>query len=109
MRSHFHLVHRLATVCLLAGASACLIAADGGQAGGKNESHVKLSATAGKIEANGRQVVTIKMDVDKGWHAYANPVKNEAFEPNRTEVKISGARKLTAVTIEYPNGQRLVD
>jgi DsbC/DsbD-like thiol-disulfide interchange protein len=70
------------------------------------ESQVKVTATAGKIDKDGRQTVTIKMHINDGWHAYANPVKNEDLEPNQTVVKITSAKKLEDVSVNYPSGQR---
>jgi DsbC/DsbD-like thiol-disulfide interchange protein len=72
------------------------------------ESNVKLTASAAKIDKDGRQIITVKMNIKQSWHAYANPVKNETFEPNRTEVKITSAKKLEEVVIAYPPGQKLV-
>ena len=69
----------------------------------------QADSDAAKTDKDGRQIITIKMNIKQGWHAYANPVKNETFEPNRTEVKITGAKKLEQVAIAYPPGQKLVD
>jgi DsbC/DsbD-like thiol-disulfide interchange protein len=85
---------------------AFVIAASFGVAGGQADSQVKLSATAGPIEKDGRQTVTIKMQINDGWHAYANPVKHEDLEPNQTVVKIASAKKLEDVSIAYPEGHR---
>ena len=98
---------RQSGVCLLA-VFFFAVAVEANQAGGKSDSQVKLSATGGKIEANGRQQITITMEVNNGWHAYANEVKHEDYEPNRTEVKITGSKKLEAVTISYPPGEKHV-
>lgn len=105
------------TACVrLAGVSAVLAAlalALGGQpavsAQGKKESQVKLAATATKPDSEGRQVVTITMDINKGWHAYANPVKFEDLEAAQTSIKITSAKKLQDVQIKYPEGMRHVD
>src|SRR5580765_3081224 len=73
--------------------------------GGKTESQVKLSASAGKIDKDGQQIITIKMEINPEWHAYANPVKNEDLEPVQTVVKITGAKKLDRVDFDYPKGK----
>src|SRR5580765_2268 len=75
---------------------------------GKTETLVVLSATGGKIDKNGQQTITIKMQVAKGWHAYANPVKNEDYETNHTVVKVTSAKNLQKVDINYPAGHSLV-
>jgi DsbC/DsbD-like thiol-disulfide interchange protein len=98
---------RFSSVCLVLAALALaslqtVIAADPGQ----GDSQVKLTATAGKIDKDGRQTITIKMHINDGWHAYANPVKNEDLEPNQTVVKIASAKKLEDVSVNYPAGQR---
>jgi len=96
--------------CLVAAAWLVVAAGTDVRAGDQQgESHVKLTATAEKTDAAGWQTVTIKMQIDKGWHAHANPVKNEELKPNQTEVKISGAKKLEGIDIAYPPGQRMVN
>jgi DsbC/DsbD-like thiol-disulfide interchange protein len=94
---------------LSAGVCIAIFAATLATASDYGESNVKLTASAAKIDKDGRQIITIKMNIKQGWHAYANPVKNETFEPNRTEVKLTGAKKLEEVSIAYPPGQKLVD
>ena len=92
---------------LVVAAAACLaITTRGGAAGGQGDSQVKLTATAGKIDTDGRQTITIKMHVNDDWHAYANPVKNEDLEPNQTVVKVTTAKKLQDVSVVYPPGHR---
>jgi DsbC/DsbD-like thiol-disulfide interchange protein len=66
---------------------------------------VKAKAAASKVDADGNQVITVTLTVDKGWHLYANPVNNEAFEPNATEVTVSGKVKPVSVKAVYPKGQ----
>jgi DsbC/DsbD-like thiol-disulfide interchange protein len=102
---------RLAGFSLLLGAvttvaSVATVASAGGK---KQESQVKLTATAGKIDAEGRQVVTITMDINPPWHAYANPVKFEDLEAVQTTVKITSAAKLPDVKIKYPPGKLQID
>ena len=66
---------------------------------------VKAAAALGKIDAAGRQAITITLLIDKGWHLYANPVKNDAVDTIRTDVKISAAAKLARVDVQYPEGK----
>ena len=35
---------------------------------------VKVTASADRPDADGKQSVTISLAIDKGWHTYANPV-----------------------------------
>lgn len=76
--------------------------------GDKMPSQVKLTATASKVDKEGRQVVTIKLKVNKDWHAYANPVKNELLEAAQTTIEIKTGKKLDA-TIAYPQGKKVID
>lgn len=81
------------------------------QAGGKKiESQAKLASSAGKIGSDGKQIVTITMEINKDWYAYANPVKNEDLEAAQTIVKITAGAKLQKVDIFYPAGkQKTID
>ncbi len=36
---------------------------------------VKATATADKPDADGKQTVTITLNIEKPWHLYANPVE----------------------------------
>jgi DsbC/DsbD-like thiol-disulfide interchange protein len=107
--SHFVPFMRLAGAAVILAALAVLIGGTPVSAGGKKESKVKLSASATKSDAEGRQVVTISMEIDKGWHTYANPVQNEDLVNAQTTVKITGANKLQDVKISYPEGKRKID
>ena len=66
---------------------------------------VKITATADKPDADGKQTVTITIDIQKPWHLYANPVKNEDMVNSQTVVKFAANNKpLTDATIKYPAG-----
>jgi DsbC/DsbD-like thiol-disulfide interchange protein len=94
-----------AVVCALAMAPFALSSAPGDKA----DAHVKFTATAGKIDHNGQQTVAVVAEVAKGWHLYANPVKNEELDNARTVVAIAAANKLEKVEIKYPAGSKLTD
>ncbi|HYV36977.1 MAG TPA: protein-disulfide reductase DsbD N-terminal domain-containing protein [Gemmataceae bacterium] len=98
---------RLIGAFLLVGALA--MACSSAVGSDQDKSQVKLTASAGAIAADGQQTITIKMQINKGWHAYANPVKNEPFEVNKTEVNITSAKKLEKVDVAYPAGRKYVD
>ncbi|MBM4069923.1 MAG: hypothetical protein FJ271_13370 [Planctomycetes bacterium] len=74
------------------------------QAGGKkSDSQVKITAVGSKIDADGNQNVLITLDINKGWHAYANPVGNPDLRPSQTVVKVLS--KTQKAEIEYPKGK----
>ena len=78
-------------------------------AGGKavridSTSKVKATVTATPVGADGKQVVTLMLDIDKGWHLYANPTENKTTEPARTIVTVKAKNKLTA-QVQYPVGK----
>ncbi len=73
--------------------------------GKKSDSEVKVSATASKPDAGGRQMLTITLAHNKGWHTYANPVGNEDFESNKTIVTVYSKGKPVASNVAYPNGK----
>jgi thiol:disulfide interchange protein len=78
----------------------------GAQKGAKNsEAVVKVTAKADKPGADGKQVVTITLTVDKDWHTYANPVGLEDLESAQTVVEITGKNKLESVKLDYPKGK----
>src|SRR4051812_13797838 len=93
----------------LAGVALILVAAALGfsdaRAGGKDESYTKVTASAGKIDKDGSQLVTVVMDITSPWYAYANPVGDEDLESARTKVLITSAVKLKEVTVTYPPGK----
>jgi hypothetical protein len=72
--------------------------------GKKSDSVVKAEAKADKPDADGKQVVTITLTIDKPWHLYANPVGNEDLLDNATVVTITGKNK-PEVKVEYPEGK----
>ena len=73
---------------------------------GKNsESVVKVTAKADKLDADGKQVVTITMAINKDWHIYANPVGLEDLQNSETVVEITGKTKPADVKIDYPKGK----
>jgi DsbC/DsbD-like thiol-disulfide interchange protein len=100
--------------CLVAGlATAGAIFAWHGEAGAVGEnsaSKVKATATATKIDDQGKQTVTITLDIAKGWHLYANPVNHnkETLNPAATKLTITAKMK-PRVEAKYPAGKTHVD
>ncbi len=77
--------------------------------GGRSDSKVKSTVTATKPDADGKQKVTITLDIDKGWYLYANPLggnefANRTFGDNRTTVTIKAKNKVN-VEVNYPKGK----
>jgi uncharacterized protein YyaL (SSP411 family) len=81
------------------------------QAGGvkKSDSLVKAKAEADKIGADGKQTVKVTLNVEKGWHIYANPVGNPDQESAATTVTITGKTKPKDVKVDYPKGKLVKD
>jgi thiol:disulfide interchange protein len=70
----------------------------------KSDSVVKAKATADK-PVEGKQVVTITLDIDAKYHLYANPVGNPDYEANQVSVDVKGKDKaLQSVKVDYPAG-----
>lgn len=74
------------------------------EAGGKSDSKVKATATATKI-VDGKQTVTITLEIEKGWYIYANPVGDDDYEANRTRLVFKAKEKVTAEP-KYPAGEK---
>jgi DsbC/DsbD-like thiol-disulfide interchange protein len=80
-----------------------LLAPDAVQAQAKkSDAYVKVVTKAEKPDADGNQVVTLTLTIDKGWHAYANPVGLEDLEDAQTRVTAVGKTQL--VKVDYPAG-----
>lgn len=80
------------------------------QAGGvRSDSKVKVSASTTNPDEDGKQVVTITMIHDKGWHTYANPIENENLTANQTMVSITAKEKPISAKITYPPGILFTD
>jgi thiol:disulfide interchange protein len=75
----------------------------------KSDSVVKATVVAEKPGADGKQVVTVTLAIDKGWHLYANPVGAEEFATVQTTVKVKAKAALDNVTVAYPPGKEIKD
>jgi len=75
----------------------------------KSDAHVKITATADKPAADGTQLVTLNLVVEKGWHLYANPVGNKDLAEAATTVLFTGTNKPEIIKIDYPAGKVLKD
>ncbi len=74
------------------------------QGGKKSDSVVKVKAKLDKAPA-GKAVVVLTLDIQPGWHLYANPVGLEDLESSQVVVKFANA----AAKIEYPVGKVITD
>jgi DsbC/DsbD-like thiol-disulfide interchange protein len=79
------------------------------QAGGKSDSEVKITASATKPDANGKQTITVTLAPNKGWHTYANPVENGQFANLKTVVALIANGKPLPAKIAYPQGKLTKD
>jgi hypothetical protein len=70
---------------------------------------VKAQATATKPDASGKQVITVTLDIDKGWHLYANPPDNKIVADAQTVVTVKTPVKPQSVDVKYPPGSRYFD
>ena len=75
----------------------------------RSDAVVKAEAKADKVGADGTQVVTITLTIDKGWHLYANPVGNADLSDSQTSASLSSKNKLQDVKVEYPEGKFVKD
>ena len=90
----------LAGLFTLAGLSALALA----QGAKKSESVVRAKVAAAKPDADGKQVLTVTLIMDKDWHTYANPVPKD-FPGEPTLLLVSRA-KAEDVTVDTPKGDR---
>lgn len=75
----------------------------------RSDAVVKVRAAADKPDASGKQIVTVTLDIDNGWHIYANPVGQQDLESVQTTVAISGVSKTEKVQVSYPEGKLIND
>lgn len=76
----------------------------------KSDAVVKasLKAEPDKPGADGQQVVTVTLTIDKGWHIYANPVGQDGLAGSATAVKVT-AKEPPVVKVTYPPGKLVKD
>src|ERR1700730_1499542 len=98
----------VAHIFLAAGAAVLALAAPAAAQSTKSDSVVKIESNAGKPDADGNQVVTLTLTIDKGWHLYANPAPKD-FPGVPVEVKVSGKTKPASIKVDYPEGKEVKD
>lgn len=91
----------LVALCVL---SAVLLSAGTKVSALDSSSKVRAFASAGKINEAGKQTVIITLMIDKGWHVYANQVRNPKYEAVKSEVKIQAMVRPVKYDVQYPAG-----
>lgn len=69
-----------------------------------SETVVKTSASI-KSEG-GATVLLVRLEVEKGWHVYANPPGNDDLKSVATSVSLAGGTK---AEVTYPSGKQVID
>jgi len=59
--------------------------------------------------ADGKQVVTVDLKIESGWHIYANPPGVDDLAPVQTTVNVSAKVKPRQIKIDYPEGKLIDD
>jgi hypothetical protein len=76
----------------------------------KSEDVVKasLKSEPEKPGADGRQTVTVTLEIEKKWHIYANPIGNDELKDSQTVVTVTG-KTPPKFKVEYPAGKVIKD
>jgi len=75
----------------------------------RSDAEVKVAVESAKPAADGKLVITLALDINKGWHIYGNPVGNDDLVDAQTVVSVSGKTKPASVKIEYPKASVIKD
>lgn len=104
-------LYQLAAIaqCIVVPCSICLQGGAQARPDRVTANRVTVSASATMPDADGKQTVTVTLDIDKGWRILANPVGKERFESWRTVVSLKPAIKPASLRIEYPPGKLFRD
>jgi hypothetical protein len=103
--SHFSALAQIPLV--LAGVLVLVAAGPAAAQAKKSESVVRAKVAPGKPDADGTQVLTVTLIMDKSWHTYANPVPDD-FPGLPVSVTVTGKGK-DDVKVEYPKGRLVKD
>ncbi len=95
---------------LIASTIVCLGVMASAPAGEKSDAKIKASASASKLGADGKQTVTITLEIEKGWYIYANPMNanTDILDGNETVVAFKIKDKVKA-SVKYPAGKQKKD
>jgi DsbC/DsbD-like thiol-disulfide interchange protein len=70
----------------------------------RSDAVVKVSAEAGKPDADGKQTLTVTFKIDENWHIYANTLPKD-FPGVPTSIKVNAQSKVQDVKVDYPEGK----
>jgi DsbC/DsbD-like thiol-disulfide interchange protein len=88
--------------------SLMLIAYGAAQGQGKrSDAVVKVAAKSSTPDSDGKQIVTVTLTIEKGWHIIANPPGDDELKTYQTVVSVTAKQKLKDVKIEYPRGKKV--
>jgi DsbC/DsbD-like thiol-disulfide interchange protein len=99
----------IAAVALLALAAVAVNVLPAQQGKVTSADKVKATAKATQPDAAGKQTITLTLDIENGWHLYANPTDNDVVESNKTIVELKSAAKPQSFTVKYPKGTERTD
>src|SRR5262245_59842955 len=77
--------------------------------GKKSDSVVKAKATAAKLGDDGKQTVTITLEIDPKYYIYANPVGLDDFKEAETAVSVTSKTRPASFEVKYPAGETKKD
>ena len=103
-RSYFPTLFEFAMFASMATAGCHLVVGAVDAQDNKSFKYVRISATAAKPADNGKQVVTVVLDIDKACFLFANPVGNEDLEDFATKLTIKSAGKAVSAKVTYHEG-----
>jgi DsbC/DsbD-like thiol-disulfide interchange protein len=75
----------------------------------KTDSIIKVTAKSSGPDRTGKETVYVTLAIEKGWHAYANPVLNKDLESVQTVLTVTAKKKPASVKISYPKGKQIMD
>jgi hypothetical protein len=90
---------------LVALALVLAVAGPAGAQGRKLPDGIKVTAKADKVGPDGKQVVTVTLEMDKKWYTYANPAGLEDLVDYAMKVTVKGHNQLRSVRVDYPVGE----
>jgi DsbC/DsbD-like thiol-disulfide interchange protein len=73
----------------------------------RSDAVVQVQAVAEPVGADARQSVEVSLEVEEGWHIYANPAGLEGLVA--TTVTVAAGRELMVERLEYPPGKVSAD
>jgi len=69
---------------------------------------LQVKAVVGKLKADGSQVITVTLSIDKGWYVYANPTGLGEDIDDFYQLTVKAQTK-AKVKIDYPPGKEVED